>query len=199
MPLWRKCRFLGSNFLLPVLLGVLGAHLAHRRLYPPDVMQTAPKGASYGTISVRFKLPGTSAGIPEPLLTVGKQGNASIVYIRLINRARAKVGVQFVGLQPIEGDVFNLPAMDAEIEVTFFLPALFAPMGDPAWGGMPPPLQEIRKKRFYILVDNVVRAKGPIDYVQPAHAPVYVGENPVGGSYVTDRFSGTVLAAAQSR
>lgn len=187
------------NVLIPILLGLITAHVIHRRFYPPNVTQMAPKGGSYGTIKVKFKLPGTSAGIPEPLLTVGKPENASIVYIRLINRARAKVGVQFWGVPPIEGDIFNLSAMDAEIEVTFFLPALFAPIGDPAWGGMPPSLQDIRKRRFYILVNNVVRAKGAIDYPQPAHAPVYVGENPVGGSYVTDRFSGSVLATTQSR
>lgn len=199
MPLWRKWGFLGLNFVIPIVLGVAAAHLIHRHMYPPNVMQLAPKGASYGVIRVKFKLPGTSAGIPEPLLTVGKPENASIVYIRLISRARARVGVAFWGLPAIESDIFRLPAMDAEIEVTFFLPALFAPIGDAAWGGIPASLQEIRKKRFYILVDNVVRLKGPIDYPQPPHSPVYVGENPVGGSYVTDRFSGTVLATTQSQ
>jgi hypothetical protein len=197
--IWRKCRYLGINFLIPILLGIIGAHLAHRHVYPPTVAELAPDGSSYGAVRVRFQLPGTSGGIPEPLLTVGDKQKASIVYIRLLNHARAKVGVQFLGLPPVEGDEFSLPAMDAQIEVKFFLPGLFAAVGDPSWGGTSASLQGIRKGRFYILVNNVVREKGLIDYPQPAHPRIYVGENPVGGGYVTGGFSGTFLAASQAR
>ena len=194
--LWRRCRFFGLNVLLPVVLGVGLAHLIHRWAYPPPATQTAPKGVPYGSYRIRFKLPGTSAGIPEPLFTVGKPENASIVYIRLLNRARAKVGVQFWGLPPMEGEVFNLPAMDAEIEVSVYLPALFPPVADPSWGDLSSSFQQSRKHRFMIVVDHVVRAGGAVDYPQPNHSPVYVGENPVGGGIVTDRFSGTVLSTA---
>ena len=44
---------------------------------------------------------------------------------------------------------------------------------------------------------RVARLKGAVAYEQPRRAPVYVGYNPIGGSFVSDKFTGVVLSVAQ--
>jgi hypothetical protein len=39
--------------------------------------------------------------------------------------------------------------------------------------------------------------KGAVTYDQPRRAPIYVGYNPIGGSIVSDKFTGVVLSVVQ--
>ena len=48
-----------------------------------------------------------------------------------------------------------------------------------------------------IAVDGKIRLKGPVAYDQATHAPFYVGSNPIGGSLVSDRFTGSVISVVQ--
>jgi hypothetical protein len=193
-------RGLGSgalNVVVPILLAWILTRGLHRYLHPSDVRDVAPRGNSFGPLRIRLKLPGTSRGIPEPVLVCGRPGNASLVYIRLLPGSRAKVGVEFWGLRADQSGEFPVPSPDAEIEVTCYLPALFPEVGDPDWGNLSPEIQRARRGEYYITVDGVVRLNARVDYKQPPHSALYLGENPVGGSLVSDRFTGAVLGSSQ--
>jgi hypothetical protein len=153
--------------------------------------------AGYGHVRLKVRLPGTLGGIPEPLLVCGSPGKAALIYIRRLEGARAKVGVEFWGLGAYEGEAFALPAPDAVIDVSCYLPAFFPKEGDPYWGDLSPGLQWLRRSDYIIAVDGVIRLKGPVSYEQPRRPPLYVGYNPIGGSFVSDKFSGVVLSFAQ--
>jgi hypothetical protein len=186
-----------TNFAVPVLIAWLLTNVLHDRLHPSHGVEIAPNGDLFGAVRLKVKLPGTSAGIPEPLIVCGEAGNASLVYIRLLSGSQAKVGVEFWGMRAYESETFPLPAMDGVIDIKCYLPALFPKEGDPYWGTLAPTLQRIRRTQYFITVDNVVRLKGPLTYEQRPHMPIYFGANPLGGSLVSDRFSGTVLESSQ--
>jgi len=151
----------------------------------------------YGPVTLRLKLPGTAGEIPEPLLVIGRPGRAALVYIRLLKQARAKVGVEFWGQAAFESSDFGLPAADAVIEVTCWLPGFFPREGDLYWGQLSPRIQAIRRSGYQIAVNGVVRLSGPVSYEQPKHEPFYFGKNPLGGSLVSDRFTGTMISMRQ--
>jgi hypothetical protein len=153
--------------------------------------------STLGEVHLRLKLPGTHAGIPEPLIVCGAAGHASLVFIRLLNHARAKVGIEFWGIESDESDEFALPAADAEIDLTCYLPCLFPKPGHAYWKGIAQEIQPPRPGEFLILVNGVPRLQGKIDYPQPEHSALYFGENPLGGSTVSGRFTGTILQARQ--
>lgn len=151
------------------------------------------KVSSLGRITLRIKLPGTAGGIPEPLVVCGAPGNASLVYIRLLKGAQAKVGVEFWGMDAFEGDKFALPAADATIVLSCELPVLFPPEGSPRWKQTSAGRQRILRHEYLVEVDGVARLKGDVTYEQPNDPPIYFGVNPVGGSLVSDRFTGHIL------
>jgi hypothetical protein len=55
------------------------------------------------------------------------------------------------------------------------------------------PAQRRLLSRYVIAVEGVVRLKGSVSYNEPPHSPVYIGKNPIGGSFVSDFFTGKVL------
>jgi hypothetical protein len=185
------------NVVVPVLLAWILTRGLHRHLYRPDVRDGAPNGNSFGPVRIRLKLPGTWEGIPEPVLVCGRPGNASLVYIRLLAGSRAKVGVEFWGLRADQSEEFPVPSPDAEIEITCYLPALFPEVGDSDWGNLSPEIQRARRGEYFITVNGVVRLNARVDYKQPPHSFIYLGENPVGGSLVSDRFTGFVIGSSQ--
>ena len=154
-------------------------------------------GSGFGAVTLQIKLPGTFAGIPEPLLVCGRPGQAALVYIRLLTNARAKVGIEFWGLGSMESDPFPVLAQDAYIEITCLLPCLFPGPGDPAWKVTPASAREDLGRTFSITVNDVVRLKGPVAYPQSPPVAHYYGHNPVGGSLVSDRFTGMIVSAYQ--
>lgn len=120
-----------------------------------------------------------------------------MVYIRLLPRGHAKIGVDIWGLRSDQGDEFALPAADAVIDVACYFPAFFPEVGDPKWGELTPAFQSVRRGEYVVTVNSVVRLRAALDYKQPAHSPVYFGENPLGGSIVSDRFTGRILKTSQ--
>jgi hypothetical protein len=185
------------NFFAPVLLAWVLTHALYAHLHPAPATADVQRHAGFGQVTLRLKLPGTSAGIPEPLISCGNVGEASLVFIRLLPKGRAKVGVEFWGLEMDQGPEFELPSADAEIVVTCTLPAFYPQEGDGAWGRVPPEIRKRRSSEFSIAVDGVVRLKGSVDYREPKHSPIYFGANPLGGSFVSDKFTGTILQIAQ--
>jgi hypothetical protein len=192
-------RWATVSFVLPILLAWLLASALHNHLHPSDDRHVAPNGDRFGPISIRISLPGTIGDLPQPLLVCGRAGNAELVYIRILANSRARVGVEFWGLRADESDTFDLPSMDAVLEVKCYLPAFFPDEGDDYWRHLPESIQRSRRTRYFIVVDNVVRLKGPLKYDIRPHSPVYFGRNPLGGSLVSDKFTGTILQTSQSQ
>ena len=161
-----------------------------RDLADIDVRDAVASRNSYGQISIRLKLPGTHAGIPEPLISCGRIGNAAIIFIRLLPNNRANVGIDFWGAELAQGPDFVLPAMDAEIDVTCAVPAFFPAEGDHEWAGITAGAQQRRRSEYIIAVNGTTRLKGSLQYVEPPHSPIYYGVNPLGGSFVSSTFTG---------
>jgi hypothetical protein len=182
---------------VPVVVAWLLMHVVHSRVYPEEPRAPAAEANSYGPVRMRLVLPGTSAGIPEPLVACGITGNASVAYIRLLPGNRAKVGIDFWGMRADQSPDFPIPSSDAVIDVVCYLPAFFPPETDPYWGGLSQEFRRMRRNEYYIEVNGVVRLKAPATYIQAEHSPIYYGENPLGGSLVSDRFTGVVLSASQ--
>jgi len=169
----------------------------HARIYPPPAAEAAPSHALYGPVRLRLRLAGTAPNILEPLLTCGITGNAAEVYIRVMAHARATVGIDFWGWKKVESDPFELPAQDARIDVTIYLPALFPGKGDPAWGAYSTALQEKWRGQSVIVVDGKARLVTPGAYPLRPHSPLYYGRNPLGGSFVSDYFTGVIEQVSQ--
>jgi hypothetical protein len=191
-------RSLAFNFALPMVLACLLTHYLHEIVHPSDLGRVVVRTRSLGRVVLRLKLPGTHAGIPEPLIACGRAGEASLVFIRLLPNHRAKVGVEFWNLELDQGPEFELRAADAEIELTCDLPAFYPLPGDRAWGRTPAVEQQRRHHEFRISVDGVVRLKGSVNYANAPHPLIYFGVNPLGGSFVSNRFTGTILQITQS-
>jgi hypothetical protein len=185
------------NIVAPVLLAWVITQALHIYLHPSDVRDSRASHNAYGPVRLRLKLPGTHAGIPEPLISCGSIGNASLVFIRLLPKSRAKVGVEFWNLELDQGPEFPLPAADGEIEVACYLPAFYPKEGDDEWGAISPEIQRRRRHEYLITVNGSVRLKGSVNYDEPEHAPIYLGVNPLGGSFVSNRFTGQILRHTQ--
>jgi hypothetical protein len=169
----------------------------HRGLYPPAFEVPIVQRAAYGPVRLRLKLPLYHGGIPEPLVVCGKLDNAYLVYIRLLPKRRARVGVEFWGLELDQGPEFALAADDAQIDVACDLPAFYPEEGDPAWGKVAREEQRLRRHQFRITVDGRVRLEGRVDYKLPVHSPIYFGANPLGGSFVSGLLTARILRVSQ--
>ena len=181
------------------MLGLAQARFLYAFLNRGEAHPAPSQHHTFGPLTLRLKLPGTNAGIPEPLCSIGEPGRASLIFIRLLKGSRAKVGVEFWGNELSEGDVFQLPAADAEIEVTCYVPAFFPSADDPVWGATPAGRKNQLVREYRILVDGIERLHGSTPYVEPEGSPLYIGANPLGGSFVSNLFTGKVLAVKRAR
>lgn len=195
MKLASRVRFALVNFLAPLALSWLLVSSLEARFFsgPPPVWSRA--FGSYGPLTLRLQLPGTSAGIEEPVLTVGHPGKATFVYLRLMSGARARVGIEFWGFGAMESAPFELPSQDAQITLEVSFPALFPKLGSADWGAVSPMEQRHLLSEYVVAVNGAPRLRGPISYDEPSRDPIYLGRNPLGGSAVSDYFTGKVLAA----
>ena len=185
------------EILIPILAAWTIVSYIPKSYYPknPDASRMRP--GSYGPVKMRLRLPGTAAGIPEPVLSCGRAGKASLIYVRLLKNARAKVGIDFWGLTSVESKEFQLPASDAEIEFDCSIPAFHCWRDDPDWEDMTPARRERLRGEYVIAVNGAVQLKGTVNYPQEAHAQVFIGVNPLGGSLVSDIFTGSVVNVMQ--
>jgi hypothetical protein len=197
VPPTRLIRRLLTGVVLPLALAWAATHLLHRALYPAPPPGAARRDGAFGPVSLRLKLPGTQAGIAEPLLVCGEPGSATLVYIKLLPGARAVVGIEFWGFEARHSEEFSVGAPDAEIRVDCLFPALFPGPSDPYWDGFSPELAALRRSTYYLAVNGRVRLTGRVDYPQRPHPGLYFGENPLGGSLVSSRFTGVVVSARQ--
>ncbi len=192
-PFWTSLRPLVLNFLVPIAVGWALVASIKLRFDPGDPAKVGQVNEAFGPYTVFLKLPGTSAGIEEPVLSSGRAGNASLVFIRLLPHAQARIGVEFWGRGSFQSEPFALSDPEATIAVKLSLPAFYPPGGDKAWGEVSLAEQQYLAGHYVIAVDGVVRLSGATDYREAPHAPLFFGANPLGGSFVADRFSGQVV------
>ena len=185
------------EFALPIVAAwAIVSHIP-KSCYPKNPEASRMIFGSYGLVKMRLHLPGTAAGIPEPVLSCGRAGNASLIYIRLLKNSRAKVGIDFWGLTSVESKEFQLPASDGEIEFDCSIPAFHSWRDDSEWEGLTPTSRERLSGEYVIAVNGAVQLKGTVNYPQEAHAQVFIGVNPLGGSLVSDVFTGSVVSIRQ--
>lgn len=182
------------NLVIPALLAWALAGALYRYTHPN--LKVMPDGSGLGPVTAQLLLSGTNAGIPEPLVVSGVSGRASLIYIRVLRKDQAKMGIEFWGKKAVEGEPFPLPA-DNRIDITCSVPAFFPPVGNRQWRSVPESLQKQRHSEYVITVNGTVRLSGQIDYDEPQHSPLDFGVNRVGGSWVSAQFTGTVLKASQ--
>jgi hypothetical protein len=182
---------------LPALAAWWISSLLFYRVHPETVKHPPPR-ADFGPFRMTIRLPGTCAGIPEPLLTCGEPGKAVFIYIRIVGKTRALIGVDLWGQPPVEGPEFSVPSPQAELKLVCRLPVFFPDEMDSSWGKEDNAMRHRLRSSFQVVVDGVERASGPLNYPMAQRPPVYVGANPIGGSVVSDFFTGTVTGSSQS-
>lgn len=185
------------RILLPVFLGWSVVHYARLHLKPTANGDIKQDVSGFGPVHLTIRLPGTFEQVPEPLLVSGRQGNSCLLYIRLLKGQKARLGIEYWGVGYFEGKEFPLPAPDATLTLVCYLPAFFPAEEDGVWNLLRPDLRKIRKTQYAVLVDGVVRLKGEVHYAQEDRPSLYVGFNPLGGSWVTSRFTGAILRSGQ--
>ena len=190
-------RALLRDYVVPALVGALVAILAHQHLYPPPAATIAERQSGYGPIRLAIRLAGTAPGIAEPLLVCGKPGQAIEVYVRVLPHRLVMVGVDFWGRGKVESEPFQVPSQTASLVVTVSSPAFFPPEGSREWGLYTTPLEARWLRSTMVSVNGVRRLTCDWSYPMPAHSPVFYGRNPIGGSSVSDYFTGAVDSISQ--
>ena len=172
--------------------GFSGEILSVRRGGYPPLPAAGLSNADHGAARMVVWLPAAAAGVPEPLMVVGKEGNATLGYVRVLPGGKARFGAEFWGVGAFEGEPVAAPP-DVATEIIYHFPALYPPVGDPRWGDVPRATQEARRSRLTIVVNGKVVFDRAVSATQAPSAPVAFGQNPVGGSWVSGKFSGRVV------
>jgi hypothetical protein len=145
-----------------------------------------------------IRLPGTCAGIPEPLLTCGEPEKAVFIYIRIVGKTRALIGMDIWGHPPAEGPEFSVPSPQSQLKVICFLPVFFPDEKDSRWGTRDVETRRQLRESVKVEIDGVERLSVPMNYPLAERPPIYIGANPIGGGLVSDFFTGTVAQSSQS-
>jgi hypothetical protein len=164
----------------------------------PELVRHPPPRAALGPLQMTIRLPGTCAGIPEPLLTCGEPGRAVFVYIRIVGKTRALIGVDTWGQPPVEGPEFPVLSPQAQLNVVYFLPVFFPNEKDLRWGSKDAATRRQLRASVRVEVDGVERLSVPMTYPMAEGPPIYKGANPIGGGVVSDFFTGLVVRSSQS-
>jgi hypothetical protein len=164
----------------------------------PELVKHPPPRSALGALQMTIRLPGTCAGIPEPLLTCGEPGKAVFVYIRIVGKTRVLIGVDIWGQPPVEGPEFSVPSSQAQLNVIYCLPVFFPDEKDFRWNTRDVQTRRQLLTSVIVKVDGVERISVGINYPMAAQPPIYIGANPIGGSVVSDFFTGTVVQSSQS-
>jgi hypothetical protein len=164
----------------------------------PELVKHPPSRAALGPLQMTVLLPGTCAGIPEPLLTCGEPGKAVFIYNRIVGKTRALIGVDIWGQAPVEGPEFSVPSPQAQLTVVSFLPVFFPDEKDSRWITKDAATRRRLRGSVTVEVDGVERLSVPMNYPMAEGPPIYIGANPIGGGVVSDFFTGTVVQSSQS-
>ncbi len=149
-----------------------------------------PEG--YGMLELTLRLRTLHGNVAEPLVVLGEAGRAVFVFVRPVGLRQVRLGVEVWGVGAWETEPLPTQAPERDI-VTVSLPA-FYPAADnaAAWRGVP------AERRDRALSHLVVQWNGQTVLVQGTALSTMdpnslsVGENRIGGSVVSDRFTGEV-------
>ena len=187
--------------LAPILLGYVLTTVLHSRIYPAlpaPVAAVALSNGGPGAVHLRLKLAGTSPGIPEPIFTGGVSGHAMEFFIRVLPGDKATLGADLWGLSAIESKPFDLSDLDEEMDVVLSLPMLLPPDSDPIWAGLTERAHQFWKSHLIVQQNGKCVLFSDKKYPMPANSPIYYGLNPLGGSIVSDRYTGKILSVIKS-
>lgn len=148
--------------------------------------------ADVGALRMRVVLPAAAAGTPEPLLVTGEPGAALLAFVRVLPQGRIRLGVEQWGVGVRESDELVADSR-WPIEVTFEWPELFPPLHDGRWGATSAARQEQAHSQIRVMVDGQPVLTWPKERRELRSAPLYFGENPLGGSLVGSAFTGEIL------
>ncbi len=156
----------------------------------------APQGLqeNYGAMELTLIPPASRSGIPEPLVVAGETGRGVFAFIKHLPDGTYQFGIEIWSVGAWVSKPLKLkPGVAAK--VVFSFGALLPPAGHPAWGRTPVEIQRKLKRRLRITVDGSEVFSAERETPEFAQLPLYIGVNPIGGSYVGARFSGEILSA----
>jgi hypothetical protein len=106
--------------------------------------------------------------------------------------------VDIWGQPPVEGPEFSVPSPQAQLKVVCFLPVFFPDERDSRWAATDVATRRRLREGVRVEMDGVERLSVPINYPMAERPPIYIGANPIGGSVVSDFFTGTAVQSSQS-
>ena len=195
MKLASRARFAAVNILAPLALSWLLISTVQALFFDPTPRVWNRDVGSFGPLTLKLQLSGAAGGTAEPIVTMGRAGQATLVYIRMLGGHQAKVGIEFWGNSAAESPPFEVPPSGAQVTVEASFPALFPARGSRDWGAVSDAEQRHLLSQYVVAVDRVARVSGPVSYEQPPNSPIYLGKNPLGGSIVSGVYTGKVVAA----
>ena len=119
-------------------------------------------------------------------------------YIRILPDTKATLGVDLWGVGDLESKPFALSDLDEEMDVVLSLPMLLPPDSDPIWAGLTERARRFWKSHLIVQQNGKCVIFSDKPYPMPANSPIYYGLNPLGGSIVSDRYTGKILSATKS-
>ncbi len=150
----------------------------------------------FGALRMVLELPAKAAGIPEPLVVLGKTGEAALGYVRVLPHGLIKMGTEFWGWGAQESE--PVPANSTKpVEVMFSFPGLYPPVGDARWGDVPVAKQIMLRSSLIIKVNGTVVLESGVTAPVPNVSAITFGQNPAGGSLVSWAFTGRLLLVSR--
>lgn len=158
---------------------------------PPLPEQRAE--SAYGPIRIVCGPARGELGRPEPLLVAGVPEKAVLCYILPLENNTARFGVEIWGRGNWQSEPVALkPTIANEVVCSFG--SLYPTVGSEKWNGIAAPDQRLLKRRVQVKVNGAVvlefTAATPEWVGEPP--PLAVGNNPVGGSLVLQKYLGDV-------
>lgn len=187
--------------LASIVLGYFLTAALHSRIYPaprPPVTVVPLSNGGPGKVHLRLKLAGTTPGTPEPIFTAGVSGHAMQFFIRVQPGATATLGVDLWGYRLLESQPFALSKLNEEMDVVLSLPMLLPPDTDPIWVGLTERARQFWKNHIIIQQNGKCVIFSDSKYDMPVNSPIYYGLNPLGGSFVSNRYTGKILLVKKS-
>jgi hypothetical protein len=159
----------------------------------PKPLETGLEKGSYGAVKLRLLLPATPTGRPEPLVVVGEAGLAVLGFIVALPEGRAQLGAEVWGMGAWRSDPVTLRPEESN-EIIYEFGSLFpAEADDVAWGTISGAARSEHKRWLRIRVNGEVVLDRQVQTPEMGQTTVEVGRNLVGGSYVGEAYSGTIL------
>lgn len=173
--------------------GFTGEILEVRRGGLPPMIENDEEA---GAVRLVIQLPAAAAGIPEPLVVVGAPGGATLFYVRVLPGDRIKLGIEVWGIGAWESEELKADSTQP-VEILLSGPALFPAPGAAAWKGVAAETMATTLGRLRAWVDGALVLDQPAPTQEPRREPVAYGRNPVGGSLVSDVFTGKLLQVSR--